>query len=118
MGLDLTLFSISTKTNFVIDKAKLNVDYANDFDKIQDTELLRLHLKMVQTNSDENLEHVLLELIEDSKIVLSHYPNNKIQSYQFYSKTRGYETLNYLLAEYYKENGVNFIYGKNILFWN
>lgn len=107
MGLDLTLFSISNKAKFVLEKAKLNENYANDFDKIQDTNNLELQLKMVQENPDGTPEHILQELIEDSKIVLSLYPNNKPDKYQFHSRTRGYETLNYLLTEYLKENHTN-----------
>lgn len=103
MGLDLELFSISNKAKFVLDKAKLKVDYANDFDKIQDTDNLKLHLKMVQANPYGTPEYILQELIEDSKIVLSHYPDNKTNNYQFHSATRGYETLNYLLSEYLKD---------------
>jgi hypothetical protein len=106
VGLDLTLFSISNKAKFVLEKAKLNSDYANDFDKIQDTDNLKLQLKMVQANPDGTPEHILQELIEDSKIVLSHYPDNKIDKYEFHSLTRGYETLNYLLTEYLTENNI------------
>jgi Domain of unknown function (DUF1877) len=105
VGLDLTLFSISNKAKFVLEKAKSNVDYANDFDKIQDTDSLKLHLKMVQAHPD-GTTHIIQDLIEDSKIVLSHYPDHKTDKYQFYSRTRGYETLNYLLTEYLKDNHI------------
>lgn len=107
MGLDLTLFSISNKAKFVLEKAKLNLDYASDFDKIQDTDNLKLQLKIVQANPDGTPEHILQELIEDSKIVLSKYPDKKTDKYQFYSRTRGYETLNYLLTEYLKDNHIS-----------
>ena len=90
-----------------MDKAKLNVDYANDLDKIQDTDSLVLCLKMVQANPDGTPADILKELIEDSKIVLSQYPDSKTDKYQFHSGTRGYETLNYLLTEYLKANQIH-----------
>ena len=40
--------------------------------KIQDTKELKWHLKLVQANPDGTPEHILEELIEDSKTVLSH----------------------------------------------
>lgn len=103
MGLDLTLFSISTKAKFLLEKARINIDYANDFDKIQDTKLLKRHLEMVKANPDGTPEHILEELIEDSKTVLSHYPDFKTDKYQFNFRTSGYETLNYLLKEFLKD---------------
>lgn len=121
MGFDLTLFSISEKANFVLEKAKLDKNYANDFDKIQDTDDLRLHLRMIQSNPDETPENILKELIEDSKAVLSHYPDSNIKKYLFYSQTRGYETLNYLLIAYLKSKKINiddnkvFFGGKDII---
>lgn len=121
MGFDLTLFSISEKANFVLEKAKLDKNYANDFDKIQDTDDLRLHLRMIQSNPDETPENILKELIEDSKAVLLHYPDSNIKKYQFYSQTRGYETLNYLLIAYLKSKKINiddnkvFFGGKDII---
>lgn len=121
MGFDLTLFSISEKANFVLEKAKLDKNYANDFDKIQDTDDLILHLRMIQSNPDETPENILKELIEDSKAVLSHYPDSNIKKYQFYSQTRGYETLNYLLIAYLKSKKINiddnkvFFGGKDII---
>ncbi len=108
MGLDLTLFSISNKAKFVLEKAKLNQNYANDFDKIQDMDSLKLNLRMVQS-IDKAQENILKELIEDSKIVLSDYSDNKIEKYRFYSKTRGYETLSYLLREFLKDKHCNII---------
>ncbi|MCX8534058.1 DUF1877 family protein [Chryseobacterium luquanense] len=108
MGLDLALFSISNKAKFVLEKAKVNEDYANDFDKIQDTNKLRLHLRMIQSNPDGTPEKVLKELIEDSKVVLSHYPDNKIDKFQFFSQTRGYETLNYLLIKFFVSKNIDF----------
>lgn len=108
MGLDLTLFAISNKAKFILEKAKVNEDYANDFDKIQDTHKLKLHLRMIQSNPDETPENVLKELIEDSKVVISHYPDNKIDKFRFYSQTRGYETLNYLLIKFLKSKNINF----------
>lgn len=108
MGLDLTLFAISNKAKFILEKAKVNEDYANDFDKIQDTHKLKLHLRMIQSNPDGTPENVLKELIEDSKVVVSHYPDNKIDKFRFYSQTRGYETLNYLLIKFLKSKNINF----------
>lgn len=67
MGLDLELFSISNKAKFVLDKAKLKVDYANDFDKIQNTDNLELHLKMVQANPDGTPEYILKNLLKTQK---------------------------------------------------
>lgn len=116
MGLDLTLFSISSQAKFVLEKAKTNSDYANDFDKIQDTENLKLHLKMVQANPDGTPEYVLQELIRDSKIVLSHYPDTKIDKYRFHFGGYGYETLNYLLVEFLKEKHLNI--GKGKIFYD
>lgn len=108
MGLDLTLFAISNKAKFILEKAKVNEDYANDFDKIQDIDKLKLHLRMIQSNPDGTPENVLKELIEDSKVVVSHYPDNKIDKFRFYSQTRGYETLNYLLIKFLKSKNINF----------
>ena len=107
VGLDLRLFAISDKAKFVLEKVRLSINYANDFDKIQDMDNLELHLKMVQTNPDGTPEYILKELIEDSEIVLSFYPNRKADKYQFQSLTRGYETLNYLLTEYLKDNHIS-----------
>lgn len=121
MGFDLTLFAISNEDKFVLEKAKLNENYADDFDKIQDTNNLRLHLRMVQSYPNEKPYKILLELIEDSKVVLSHYPDSNIKKYQFYSQTRGYETLNYLLTAYLKSKKINiddnkvFFGGKDII---
>jgi len=121
MGFDLTLFSISEKANFVLEKSKLDKNYANDFDKIKDIDDLRLHLRMIQSNPDGTPENILKELIEDSKVVLSHYPDSNIKKYQFYSQTRGYETLNYLLIAYLKSKKINindnkvFFGGKDII---
>lgn len=100
MGLDLKLFSISSKVDFVLDKAKSNLLYAIDFDKILETETLKLHLKMIQENPDGTPESILKELIQDSIIVLDSYPNRSKENYTFYSKTRGYSTINYLLEKY------------------
>ncbi|BDU24436.1 hypothetical protein FLGSB24_11800 [Flavobacterium sp. GSB-24] len=103
MGLDLHLFSIPGKADFVIEKAKSNLSYAIDFDKILDVKTLRLHLKMIQKNSDVNTENRLEELIEDSIKVVYFYPNQNIENYNFYSRTRGYDTINYLLKHYLKD---------------
>jgi len=107
MGLDLTLFSISNKANFVLEKAKSDEKYANDFEKIQDINSLRLCLRMVQSNPDGTPKNILEELIEDSKVVLSYYTDSNINKYQFHSRTRGYETLNYLLIAYLKSRKIN-----------
>lgn len=115
MGLDLTLFSISNKAKFVLEKVKLDENYANDFDQIQNTNNLRLQLSMVQSSPDGTPENILQELINDSKIVLSYYPDHKIDKYQCKSRTRGYETLNYLLTEYLKHNKM-YIDNKKIFF--
>lgn len=77
--------------------------YAIDFDKILDVKTLRLHLKMIQRNSDVNTENRLEELIEDSIKVVHFYPNHNIENYNFYSRTRGYDTINYLLKHYLKD---------------
>lgn len=106
MALDLTLFSISNKVKFVLEKAKLNENYANDFDKIQNINNLKLQLRMIQLMPDGTPENILQELINDSKIVLDYYPEDKIEKYRFQSRTRGYETLNYLLSEYLKYNKI------------
>ncbi|MDQ1163867.1 hypothetical protein QE431_000185 [Flavobacterium sp. SORGH_AS 622] len=103
MGLDLHLFSIPGKADFVIEKAKSNLFYAIDFDKILDVKTLRLHLKMIQRNLDVNTENRLEELIEDSIKVVHFYPNQNIENYNFYSRTRGYDTINYLLKHYLKD---------------
>lgn len=103
MGLDLQLFSISNKADFVLEKAKLDIDYAIDFDKILNTETLQLHLKMVQENPDGTSEFALKELIEDSVKVINYYPDKNIEKHTFYSNTRGYATLGYLLTQYLKD---------------
>lgn len=103
MALDLQLFSISNKENFVLEKAKLDIDYAIDFDKILNTETLQLHLKMIQENPDGTSEFALKELIEDSVKVVNSYPDKNIAKYTFYSNTRGYATLGYLLKQYLKD---------------
>lgn len=103
MGLDLRLFAISYEANFVLEKVKSNLYYAIDFDKILDTETLKLHLRMIQKNSDGIPENIMQELIEDSTKVINCYPNKNKDNYSFYSFTRGYETLNYLLKEYLKD---------------
>jgi hypothetical protein len=117
MGLDLTLISISNNAKFVLDKAKQNIKYAIDLDKIQDTELLKLHLKMVQANPDGTPEGLLQELIEDSEKVLSYYPNKKIENYIFCSRTRGYDTLNYLLTHHLKDKQSNITPGDTKIFY-
>lgn len=106
MALDLTLFSIPNKAKFVLEKAKLNENYANDFDKIQEINNLKLQLRMIQLMPDGTPENILQELINDSKIVLNYYPEDKIEKYRFQSRTRGYETLKYLLSEYLKYNKI------------
>jgi len=100
MGLDLKLFSISSKVDFVLEKAKSNLFYAIDFDKILDTKMLELNLKMVQRSPDGTPESVLEELILDSRIVVDCFPNRNIENYVFYSKTRSYGTLSFLLEKY------------------
>lgn len=68
------------------------------------TEDLRHFLKMVLSN-DNNTQavHSLTELIKDSEFVTSFYPHNQKDQYRFYSSTRGYGTLNYLLGQYINE---------------
>ena len=103
MGLDLRLFAIPDKADFVLEKAKSNLYYAIDFDKILDTKSLELNLKMIQENPDGTPENIIQELIEDSIKVINCYPNKNSGNYNFYSFTKGYETLNYLLKEYLKD---------------
>lgn len=103
MGLDLSLIAIPEKGKFIIDKARNNMLYSIELNKILNIELLFSNLKMTQANQDETESLVLLELIEDSKEILKLYPNQNEKEYCFYSKTRGYETLNYLLKKYYEK---------------
>jgi hypothetical protein len=103
MALDLHLFSISGKADFILEKAKSKLFYAIDFDKILDTKTLRLHLKMLQENPDGTPQDILEELIEDSLQVVRFYPNHNIENYTFYSRTQGYSTINYLLKHYLKD---------------
>ena len=103
MGLDLKLFSISSKADFVLKKAKSNLHYAIDFDKILNPETLELHLKMIQKNPDGTPETVIQELIQDSFTILNYYPEKDITNYIFSSKTRGYDTINFLLKQYLED---------------
>jgi hypothetical protein len=103
MGIDLRLFSISNQAKFVLEKAQSNVYYAIDFDKIQNTESLKLHLKMIQTSPEGTPEKVIKELIEDSIQVLNFYPDKRNKNYVFDSYNRGYATIDYLLEEYLKD---------------
>lgn len=103
MGLDLKLFSISSKADFVLKKVKSNLHYAIDFDKILNPETLELHLKMIQKNPDGTPETVIQELIQDSFTVLNYYPEKDITNYIFSSKTRGYDTINFLLKQYLED---------------
>jgi hypothetical protein len=101
MGLDLELFAISKKADYIIEKARQNRNYAIDMYMICRTDDLKQSLKMEQSN-DKGSEFVnsLTELINDSEFVTSFYPHNQKDQYRFYSGTRGYDTLNYLLRQY------------------
>ncbi|MEN2398162.1 DUF1877 family protein [Flavobacterium sp. MC2016-06] len=103
MGIDLRLFSISNQAKFVLEKAQSNIYYAIDFDKIQNIESLKLHLKMIQTSPDGTPEKVIKELIEDSIQVLNFYPDKRNKNYVFDSYNRCYATMDYLLEEYLKD---------------
>jgi len=108
MALDLTLIAISSQAGFIIEKAMQYHQYAADLDKIYDTNSLRLQWQMAQAYDEpQDTQQDLLELIEDSELVNSCYPENEKQNYQFHSYTRGYETINYLLLQYLAEKGLS-----------
>jgi hypothetical protein len=104
MALDLELSAISNKANFIIDKARQNRNYANDMHMICRINDLQHQLKMVQS-SENNSEQVssLTELIQDSEYINSLYPVSQKNSFRFFSSTRGYSTLTYLLHQYLKD---------------
>lgn len=105
MGLDLTLIAIPNNASFIIDKARKSNYYATDVDKIHNPNELRLHLSMVQgIPAEKDFEDSLTELINDSEYLNSLYPDNVREKYIFHSRTRGYETLSYLLQQYLQQN--------------
>lgn len=103
MALDLTLIAIPSTAKGLFQKASDNIDYAREFDKIADLKRIELHLKMVQTNPDEQSESALNDLYQDSKNVIEHYPDHNADKYRFHSTGRGYDTLNYLLLKYFNQ---------------
>lgn len=117
MGLDLTLIAIPNKASFIIDKAKKSNYYATDIDKIQNPNELRQHLRMIQgIPSEKDFEESLTELIKDSDFLATLYPDNKMEKYIFHSRTRGYETLNYLLQQSLQHNLQEENFSKNTFY--
>lgn len=118
MALDLTLTAISSKAGFIIEKAWQQYQYAADLDKICDTSKLRLFCQMAQAYNEppETLQD-LQELIADSELVNSLYPDHNKEAYQFYSFSRGYETLNYLLLQHLTATGIQEDYDNERLFY-
>ena len=115
MALDLTLIAIPKKASFILDKAQKDPHYAMDLDKVQNTDALKHQLKMVQADPKEKkFEKSLVELIEDSEWLTNLYPDGKSKNYIFVSKTRGYDTLNYLLQQYILDNRPGENFDKNI----
>jgi hypothetical protein len=118
MALDLELFAISNKANFIIEKSRQNRHYAIDLDKICDIDKLKLHLEMVRADPNEkDFEESLTKLIKDNEIITGFYPAKKNDDFRFYSKTRQYETLNYLLLKFFSDKTIQTRIQNNSLFY-
>lgn len=100
MALDLQLFAIPQLASYVLKKAGNNIDYARDLDKITAPGTLQLHLQMIKADPDGTPVETLNELYNDSLNIIKLYPQGHEERYNFYSKHRGYSTLDYLFEKH------------------
>ncbi|SET35349.1 DUF1877 family protein [Hymenobacter actinosclerus] len=102
MALDLTLTALPAAARFALDKARARAEYAAEFDKILEPDKLRQHLVMIRRSSNGTPEALLLELLADAEQLR---PLPLPEPPEFYSYSRGYATLDHLLAAWLQARG-------------
>jgi hypothetical protein len=109
MAIDLTLIAIPNQLSHFLQKAKSNIYYGIDFDKITQAAELRMHLQMIKARPDDTPESVIEELIEDADQLANWFQDQGREQIRFSSYSRGYATLNYLLSAYLKQHYPQFL---------
>ena len=104
MGLDLSLTALPPAAGFALAKARARPAYAAEFDKILDPDHLRQHLRMLAATPADPAAAVLREMLADTEQILTQLPAGQ-PLLTFYSGTRGYATLDYLLEAWLAARG-------------